>query len=114
MKTKKFSALLISIVLIFCIVAFVIVKCASSSKIILSTMSENECIEFVKKSGIEIPEDFAQQDWLGEFIKEAICAVENDPNYEFVYSYTVSLDFYNAIKNAVNNYYGINNQSASN
>lgn len=72
----------------------------------LSDMSENECIEFIKQNGVEIPNDYNSAEWA-PFVKEIICIIEEHPNYEFSYNYTVTLAFANAIKEVVNNYYGI-------
>lgn len=72
---------------------------------ILSQMSEPECLEFITENGIEIPQEFIGSSDLGNFVKWAIQAVESNPDYEFLYNYTVILDFAKSIKAVVNNYY---------
>jgi hypothetical protein len=69
-------------------------------------MSENECIEFIKQYNIEIPNDYTEDMWA-PFVKEVIETVDANPDYEFAFNYTVTLEFANEIKEAVNSYYGI-------
>lgn len=70
----------------------------------LSEMSEEGCIEFIKSKGVDIPEDFNDEN-LGAFVKKIITAVEKDPDIPFAYSYTVTLDFVENIRKIVNEYY---------
>ncbi len=76
----------------------------SSSK--LSEMTDEECVAFVKDYNIEIPDDYEELGWAA-FIRDTIAAVESDPDCDFVYSYRVMTKFANAIKAAVNDYYGV-------
>lgn len=80
----------------------------------LSQMTEEDCINFLIENGIEIPEDLIDSPELGSFIKSIIEAVKINPNYEFAYSYNVTLEFAESIKTLINNYYSIEqNRSAS-
>ncbi len=103
MRRPIASILAASILLMFC---FFSASSCTHEKKLLSEMSDREVIKFVKDSGITIPADFADSPSLGEMIKNIISAVEKDPDTVFAYSYTVSLDFAEAIKEAVNRYYG--------
>lgn len=77
-------------------------------KIMLSSLSENECVEFIKARGVDIPEGFDNGD-LGEFVKGMIISVEEDPynNKYSAVSFTVIHDFAKEIQRAVNEYHGI-------
>lgn len=83
----------------------------SSSKPALSALSEQECLEFLSKNGIEIPIDFQDNLELGKHVKKIISEVEADPHKVYVVSYTVAYDFFQEIKEAVNNYYGVTNDT---
>ena len=72
----------------------------------LSDMSESECIEFIKQYGVEIPSDYDEATW-GPFVKKIIRLVEENPDHQFTYNYTVTLAFANAIKDAVNQHYNV-------
>lgn len=80
---------------------------SATNPYVLSQMTEEECVEFIVDSGVEIPTDFENSAELGSIVKDMIVAVESNPEYEFVYSYNVTLDFAENIRIAVNNYYGI-------
>lgn len=84
----------------------------ATSKNALSEMSEQQCLEFIKQYNIQIPSDYTEEMWA-PFVKEVIKTVELNPEYEFAFNYSVTLAFANAIKDAVNDYYGvIANQNA--
>lgn len=53
---------------------------ADETRKYLSEMSEEECIAFLANSGIEIPADFQNYDKIGDFVKETITAVEENPD----------------------------------
>jgi len=74
---------------------------------LLSQMTEQECIEFIVDSGVEIPVDFDNSPELGSLVKGIITDVESNSEYEFIYSYYVTLNFAESIKIAVNEYYGV-------
>ncbi len=78
-----------------------------SSDSLLSQMTEDECVTFVKNKGIEIPEDFAHSADLGKIIKEIFIQIENNPNQDFNYNYYVTQLFATDIKKAVYDYYGL-------
>lgn len=73
---------------------------------LLSEMTEDECIEFVKQYNIQIPDDYPDSVWA-PFVKQIIEIVEENPEYDFSFSYTATLEFANQIKDAVNDYYGV-------
>lgn len=93
-----------TITIIALLLSLFIPTAASETKM-LSEMSENECIDFVKQYNIKIPDDYSEEIWA-PFIKEIIGIVEENPEYEFGFNYTATLEFANAIKAAVNDYYG--------
>ena len=82
---------------------------SSEPKQILSEMSEQECISFLKNHNIEIPDDYEDELVWGPFIQSVIASVENDSDCLFSYNYSVTQEFAEAIRNAVNEYYGIKN-----
>lgn len=98
---KKTLTIITTIALLLSLFA----SAAASETTMLSDMSENECIDFVKQYNIEIPGDYSEEIWA-PFIKEIIGIVEENPEYEFAFNYTATLEFANAIKAAVNDYYG--------
>lgn len=82
----------------------------------LSSLSEEECIAFIKRHGVAIPNDYDDTTWA-PFVKQIIETVENDPEYEFSFNYSVTLNFANAIKDAVlafHNMSDTNTESISN
>lgn len=85
---------------------------ASSSEIeILSDLSDEKLIEFLKEREVSIPEKFEDEiDWA-PFIRGIIECVEENPNVTFAFGYTVPLLFAEDIKTAVNEYYGTSNVS---
>ncbi|MCL2079499.1 MAG: hypothetical protein FWH17_06600 [Oscillospiraceae bacterium] len=112
MKAKKIISYFVLMCMLVCSASSTNAEFTQSDERIdkrptLSAMTEAECIEFLKKNEIPIPNDFKDQDWLGEFITKTIRAVEENPAYPFAYGYAVTLDFANSIKDAVNSYYGI-------
>lgn len=75
-------------------------------KIILSELSEEECLIFIAEQNVRVPDELQEYERLGEFVKSIIVTVESEPNYIFTYNYQVVLDFVNEIKQCVNSYYG--------
>lgn len=78
---------------------------ATSDIPLLSELSADECIIFVKEHGIQIPDDYDESFW-GGFIQKTISQVEENPSTVFSYNYIKTYEFANAIKDAVNDYYG--------
>lgn len=70
-------------------------------------MSESECLEYIRKCGVTIPDDNADGTTWAGFVKYTIQQVEDDPYCTFSYSYSLSYRFAEEIRMAVNNYYGI-------
>lgn len=116
MKAKRFRKLL-------CIVAtaalFAIMICPVTAETThitansLSSMSEEQCIEFIISNGIDIPDDFVDLPQLGTFVQGIIQAVEANPNYMFAYGYSVTQSFADSIKVLVNSYTGRSDSSSS-
>ena len=67
-------------------------------------MTDEECVAFVKEHNIPIPNDYPDIGWA-KFIRKTIASVEANPDVRFVYNAKDTLDFANAIKEAVNFYY---------
>ncbi|NLW73382.1 MAG: hypothetical protein GX057_00575 [Clostridiales bacterium] len=90
----------------FCAILMLSLLCAcqSQDKAILSEMSEEECIEFVKSKGLEIPEELNDEN-LGNFIKSHFKLFEENPDQPVVISYTVAYDFAEGIRRIVKEYY---------
>ena len=82
------------------------------SSVILSQMSEVECIEFIVENGVDIPDGFADNPGLGEFVKSIIQAVEINPGFMLVRNNNVVLVFFKSIKTLVNNYYSTTHSSS--
>lgn len=77
----------------------------NETKPLLSSLSEQECMDFLREQGVSIPTCFEEDD-LAPFAKRIIAKVENDPNTPFAINYWVTLEFAEAIRDAVNEYYG--------
>ena len=79
-------------------------------KPLLSEMSENECLEFVKDNGVVLPDlRETESDW-GSFVKRIITLVESDPDIVFGINYTVTANLAEEIRSVVNEYYGVSEQ----
>lgn len=94
-------------VIIMVIPVCVLSVAADDTNILLSEMSDEECLAFLKNQGVTIPDEFENELSWGPFIKEIITLVENNPNVTFAYNYSVTQAFANAIKSAVNEYYDV-------
>lgn len=104
---KKPAFWIIAAALASCLaVAVLFMTDPTPKKPMLSSMLESECVEFIKARGIEIPNGF-DNDNLGDFVKDMIISVEEDPYYNLVVSSPVTLDFAEDIRRAVNEYHGI-------
>lgn len=100
--------LLFIVIISFCFGLNINVQ-AEEQKRYLSEMNGDECLKFLTNHGIEIPLHIQSDGKAGDFVKEIIIAAEKNPNIEFLYNYTVTLDFVNKIKNVVNKYYDVPN-----
>ncbi len=108
---KKAISCLLVIVLIMSLTMSA--NAASVEKQRLSELTDAECIAFLKEKGVKIPSNYENETQWGSFVRETIQYVEDNPNIEFVYNYSVTQDFANAIKEVVNDYYGSNNGRAT-
>jgi hypothetical protein len=80
----------------------------------LSELSDEEIINFLKESGVEIPQIFDDEITWALFVRNTIQQVEADPNTFLHYNYSVLHQFANEIKMAVNSYYGVSKVSRRN
>lgn len=71
---------------------------------ILSQMSEDDCVEFLIQNDVKIPEGFIDYPGFSGFVKSVIKTIETNPDYEFVYNYSVTQEFVENIRALVNNY----------
>ena len=76
----------------------------------LSQLSEDECLRFIASRGIEIPNNLDTKN-IGSFVKELITQSEKYPQSPSGFSYTVTVEFAEAIRKAVNEYYGVDGGS---
>lgn len=77
---------------------------ANSEQMVLSELTEDECIAFIKEKGVEIPDGFGDESVWGVFIKEVISQVEEKPNTGFLYENSILLDFAEEIQRVVNEF----------
>lgn len=77
---------------------------AVESKLRLSDMSELECLEFIKRQGVDVPSVYPDETTWAPFAKQIIQQVEIEPYCRFVISYTISLRFAEEIRSVVNDY----------
>ncbi|HOP09910.1 MAG TPA: hypothetical protein PK629_00280 [Oscillospiraceae bacterium] len=77
-----------------------------NSSVQLSELSEDDCIDFIKFCGISIPNDLKNAD-LGAFVRENIIRFEAEPYSAAVYDYSITLEFVENIRRAVNEHYGV-------
>lgn len=102
---KKALALLFIVFFIFLAIA-PSPALAQNNQILLSDLSEDACLEFIRAQGVEIPDELENYSQLALFVKNTICAVENNPNYSCGVNYGEMYALANAIKQVVNEYYG--------
>ncbi len=104
---KKPAFWIIAAALASClVVAVLFMTDPRPEKPMLSSLSESECVEFIRARGIDIPKGFDNGN-LGGFVKEMVISVEEDPYYYLAVSSPITLDFAQEIRRAVNEYYGI-------
>ena len=73
---------------------------------LLSALPEQELMEFLEEHGVDIPTSLKRED-LADFAKQIVIAVEKDAEVPFFINYTVTLEFAEAIRKVVNEYYGV-------
>lgn len=73
----------------------------ASSVYDFANITEEESLQFLEDHNINIPEDFRDDSDLGNFVQGIIRSVYNNPSYELVFNYNVTLDFANEIKSNV-------------
>ena len=107
---KKTICILTAAALSFCILC----GCAAKEErktvfppgLVLSELSEEECMDFLLASGADVPDQYRD---AGGLVKEIVKEVEEDP-YAVIWD-PVSMpglrDFMRIVRNAVNTYYGI-------
>jgi len=79
---------------------------------LLSQMTEEECIAFIKANNVPIPEGLDQGENFGAYIKRIITAAEKDPNSFYGGSSAPGLnEMANSIVALVNEYYGRNTET---
>lgn len=72
----------------------------------LSELSEAECLEFISSRDIEIP-DVLNTPHIGELVKQMIADAEKYPQSGGLYSATYTNNLSEAVRKAVNEYYGV-------
>ena len=72
----------------------------------LSQMSDEKVLEFVVQYDIPVEGFDSPSLDLPGFVRAIITAVENDPDVPCLYSFTDTCDLFEAVKAAVNSYYG--------
>ena len=80
------------------------VEAQETEEFLLSQMSEEECLAFLEKAGVELPP--GDVEW-GAFAKKIIAQVESDPDCVFTFGYTHYHFFAEEIRKVVNEHYGI-------
>ena len=81
---------------------------SNQSQILLSQMSESDCLDFIISNGVEIPDEFYRISELGYYVKKIIETVEENPNYNFNFiNCQETFNLAESIKNVVNQYYNV-------
>ncbi len=73
----------------------------------LSEMTEDECINFLKSQGTEIPKEYIDYIQLGYTVKEMIIYIEEHPEAEHIYNYTAKDELFTNVREMVLKYYNI-------
>ena len=76
-------------------------------KPILSELPEEESLEFIASSGIEIPVELNHEETIGEFVRELILRAEKMPYTPRPFDARAPVYLAESIRKAVNEYYGI-------
>ncbi len=77
----------------------------------LSEMTEDECINFLKSQGTEIPKEYIDYIQLGYTVKEMIIYIEEHPEAEHIYNYTAKDELFTNVRETVLKYYDIKNEN---
>lgn len=101
-KTVPF-VLLVIMLIISCACA-VSPKQAEKKEIPLASLDEAECMEFLARMGVEIPDEIKNIENSGKWIKKLVAELENEPEKIYAISYTVVHDFIEDVRRAVNDY----------
>lgn len=100
----------IIVIIILCVVV------TNKNKIILSEMTEQECINYIKDNGITIPAELDNNE-LGKTLKSVIKQTENYINQKVSYedilkmnptNYSVTSEFFIEVKKLVMKFYNYN------
>lgn len=102
---KKYVCIILILMLMMSVAAPT--NAANEDERRLSDLSAEECIEFIKFYGVEIPDKFEDEMTWAPFVHDIIVQVEANPNTVFSFNYSVLHFFANDIKCAVNEYYGV-------
>ncbi len=73
----------------------------------LSELTENECINFLRSQGTEIPKEYIDYIQLGYTVKEMIIYIEEHPEAEHIYNYTAKDELFTNVRETVLKYYNI-------
>lgn len=85
------------------------VAAANQEIVVLSELSDEECLAFIKAQGVSIPNIYEEEIQCVPFVRAIIQRVEENPQNNFIFNYHVLEDFANDIQTVVNEYYGTNN-----
>lgn len=79
----------------------------------VSQMTDVELLQFLEDYEIIIPEGLAEsQEQTIDIIRSWVIKIEDNPDISVIYSLETTNDFVNALKDAVNDYYGIVSSSS--
>lgn len=119
MKWKRSGILLLSIsVALLLIIGGLIVyqmRASNGKQVVLSTLDDDECYQVLYDLGVRIPEKFsdtARDGFLNGGIRETVAILEDDPDHDFVVGSVTLHFFYEDIRAAVKEYYGIPSDTA--
>lgn len=102
---KKFISVLLMFVMVLS--ASRPMQASAENAVLLSEMSVEECVAFLKENGIQIPGEVEDEWAWGSFAKDIIAQVELNPNKNFVVEHSVVAEFVNDIKEVVAAYYNM-------
>ncbi len=113
MKKKHLSCIVFVIILICAGVLGIVISVQTSrsenaAPKVLSEMSDKELHRFLKEYHVEIPDTYdVEEAQIMQSVRKLIVAAENNPNISFAYSATAALEFSQEVRDAVNEYYGV-------
>ena len=82
------------------------ISATTNNQEMLSDFSDEELLTFLENYCVSIPEVYENETAALSFARYIIRQVEENPNAQFTFNYTVLLKFAKEIKGAVNDYYG--------